>query len=153
MRTRIIFFGALALALTLSAAIPHFAQDARVAPSDADRARHSLAVSILRVINTMEVGHRMEYGSYLTWNDLVSSREFTDDVAKCAAENETPLAGAHFAKGPEILPGWSLRLDLTDGGKAYDLLLEDTMDKTCGYAAVTDERGIIRQSKAIDCPI
>jgi hypothetical protein len=30
---------------------------------------------------------------------------------------------------------------------------EDTMDKACGYAAVTDERGVIRQSKAIDCPI
>jgi hypothetical protein len=74
-------------------------------------------------------------------------------VAKRAVENDTPLYGARFAKGPEILPGWTLRLDLTDGGKGYNLLLEDTTDKTCGYAAVTDERGVIRQSKTIDGPI
>jgi hypothetical protein len=51
------------------------------------------------------------------------------------------------------LPGWSLRLNLTKDGAGYDLMLEDTTDKTCGYAAVTDERGVIRQSKAFDCPI
>jgi hypothetical protein len=32
-------------------------------------------------------------------------------------------------------------------------LLEDKTDKACGYAAITDERGVIRQSKAIDCDI
>jgi hypothetical protein len=95
----------------------------------------------------------MEHGSYSTWNDLVTSREFTEDVAKCAVENDTPLSGARFAKGPEILPGWTLRLDLTDGGKGYNRQLEDTTDKTCGCAAVTDERGVIRQSETIDCPI
>ena len=35
-------------------------------------------------------------------------------------------------------------------GQSYDLLLEDTTDKACGYAAVTDERRVIRQSKAMD---
>jgi hypothetical protein len=46
-----------------------------------------------------------------------------------------------------------LRLDLTEDGKGYDVLLEDTTDKTCAYAALTDERRLIRQSKAIDCQI
>ncbi|HXN50410.1 MAG TPA: hypothetical protein VN943_00635 [Candidatus Acidoferrum sp.] len=51
------------------------------------------------------------------------------------------------------MPGWTLRLNVSSDGKGYDVLLEDTTDQTCGYAAVTDERGIIRQSKAIDCEI
>jgi hypothetical protein len=46
-----------------------------------------------------------------------------------------------------------LRLNLTADAQNYDVLLEDTTDKSCAYAAVTDERGVIRQSKAIDCPI
>jgi hypothetical protein len=46
-----------------------------------------------------------------------------------------------------------LRLNITADGQGYDVLLEDTTDKNCGYAAVTDERGVIRQSKAIDCQI
>lgn len=43
--------------------------------------------------------------------------------------------------------------NVTSDGKGYDVLLEDTTDKSCAYAAVRDERGIIRQSKAIDCAI
>jgi hypothetical protein len=101
----------------------------------------------------MEVTLRIENGRYATWNELLTSREFREDMAKCITEKAMPLAGAHFATGPEILPGWSLRLNLTKDGAGYDLMLEDTTDKTCGYAAVTDERGVIRQSKAIDCPI
>jgi hypothetical protein len=54
---------------------------------------------------------------------------------------------------PEILPGRSLRLNVTADGKGYDLILEDLTDKSCGYALATDERGIIRQSKNIDCAI
>jgi hypothetical protein len=69
------------------------------------------------------------------------------------AKIDPELATAKFAATPEILPGRSLRLNLTADGQAYDLLLEDTTDKVCGYAALTDERGVIRQSKAIDCDI
>ena len=149
MRTRIAFYGAVLLALTLTTAMPQFGQNAKNEPSDADQARHMMAISLLRAINTMEGVLLAKNGSYATWNELLSSQEFTEDIAKC----DTSLAGAHFATGPEILPGWSLRLNLTKDRAGYDVMLEDTTDKTCGYAAVTDERGILRQSKAIDCPI
>jgi len=149
MRTRIAFCGAVLLALTLTTAMPQFGQNAKNEPSDADQARHMMAISLLRAINNMEVVLRGKNGSYATWNELLTSQEFTEDIAKC----DTSLAGAHFATGPEILPGWSLRLNLTKDRAGYDVMLEDTTDKTCGYAAVTDERGILRQSKAIDCPI
>ena len=38
-------------------------------------------------------------------------------------------------------------------GQGYEVLLRDMTDKKCGYAAVTDEDAVIRQSKAIDCDI
>jgi hypothetical protein len=152
MRTRIAFCGAVLLALTLTVAMPQFGQSTKNEPSDADQTRHLMAISLLRAINTLEAALRMKNGSYATWNELLSSQEFTEDMAKCITESGMPLEGAHFAKSPEILPGWSLRLNLTDGGECYDLLLEDTTDKACGYAAVTDERGLIRQSKSIACP-
>jgi hypothetical protein len=153
MRTRIIFCGAVFLFLTLTTAMPQFGQNAKNEPPDADQARHMIAISLLRAINTLEAALRMQNGSYATWNELLSSQEFTEDMAKCITESGMPLEGAHFAKSPEILPGWSLRLNLTDGGEGYDLLLEDTTDKACGYAAGTDERGLIRQSKSIACKI
>jgi hypothetical protein len=44
-------------------------------------------------------------------------------------------------------------LNLTTDGRGYDLMLEDLTDQSCGYAVVSDERGIIWQSETIDCPI
>ena len=138
--------------MTLGAAIPQYGQNAAVPASDAENARHMLAISILRSINTAEVGYQFRHDSYVTWDDLLASKEFAEYEKECLA-NVPELAAVHFSKGAEILPGWTLRLNLTNDGKGYDLLLEDNMDKACGYAAATDERGVIRQSKWIDCPI
>jgi hypothetical protein len=62
-------------------------------------------------------------------------------------------ANEHFSDLPEILPGWNLRLNVHIDGQGYDLLLRDMKDEKCGYAALTDESGVIRQSKAINCNI
>jgi hypothetical protein len=44
-------------------------------------------------------------------------------------------------------------LNVHADGRGYDAMLQDLGDKTCGYAALTDESGVIRQSKAINCNI
>lgn len=72
---------------------------------------------------------------------------------KWAAHNDPQFAGAQLSKPPQILPGWMLRLNLINSGTGYDLHLEDSTDKACGYAVITDERAVIRQSKTIDCAI
>jgi hypothetical protein len=148
-----ILLGVIVAAILFAVAGPQYGQKVAVSSSGADRAKHMLAIGVLRTINTAEAARRMEHGSYVDWDELIASQEFVDYFAKWATQNKDQLSGAHLTKGPEILPGWSLRLDLTDGGKGYDLLLEDTTDKACGYAAGTDERGVIRQSKSIDCEI
>ncbi len=121
--------------------------------SDPDYAKHSLAINLLRAINTEEVSYLHEHNEYASWDALVSNSKFAANTMKWAAMNDPQLAGIHLSSGPEILPGWRLRLILSSNGKQYDVQLEDMIDRKCGYAAITDERGIIRQSKAIDCPI
>ncbi len=141
------------LAFKLGAATPQYGQKDATLSADAVHARHSLAVSFLRAINTAEVDYKFKRGTYASKEALLASEEFTVRGMAWAARNDPQLANAHLSSGPEILPGWSLRLNLTAEGNGYDVLLEDLTDKTCGYAAGSDERGVIRQSKVIDCEI
>jgi hypothetical protein len=141
--------------LVAAASASSFGLDAPAQTSDPDYAKHFFAISFLRNINTAEAGYNSKHGgSYATWEVLLASEEFrASKVLAQLVKIDPQLANAQFSTGSEILPGWSLRLNLTGDGQAYDLMLEDLTDKTCGYAAVTDERGVIRQSKAIDCKI
>jgi len=121
------------------------------APADSAHARHSVAVSLLRAINTAEYDYKNKHGAFASKDSLLASEEFKGRGMAWAARNEPQLASAHPSNGPEVLPGWTLRLNLTPDGKGYDVLLEDTADKSCAWAAYTDERGIIRESKPIGC--
>jgi hypothetical protein len=57
-----------------------------------------------------------------------------------------------YGSGPEIVPGWRLRVTISKDGNAYDLQLEDVADTKCHYAVSSDERGVVRQGKSVDCP-
>lgn len=159
------------LLVFLGVQTPQFAQDAS---TDLGKAhRRQLAISLLRTINTAEVTYHSENGSYATWQTLLSSyRQYFDEfLARNRVVNfvalpgfvnsrETsdtvrvqPIFALHFNDPPEILHGWNLRLNVHSDGQGYDLLLTDMRDEKCGYAVLTDENGVIRQSKAIDCEI
>jgi hypothetical protein len=153
MRVRNIYLALVSGGLMLAVAIPQRAQNRTAPPSADEHARRSVAVNMLRAVNTAEYEYRDRHGSFVGWDVLVASQEFTGRGLHFAAHNEPQLANVQFLKLPEILPGWALRLNVTADGKGYDLLLEDQTDKTCGYAASTDERAVIRQSKTIDCDI
>lgn len=110
-----------------------------------------MAIYLLRAIDTAEVTYKYKHGGSLC--GLVSEEFRADSGMAQLAKNFPDYQNAQFSKRHEILPEWLSRLNLTGGAPAYDLVLEDTTHKTCGYAAITDERGVIRQSKAIDCDI
>jgi hypothetical protein len=152
MRTK---FNLLMLVLLLFAAVtPLSSQNAPAQTSDADHARHSVAINLLRAINTAEVGYKSRHGSYGTWEDFLASDEFpASKVIAMLAKIDPQLANARFSNGPDILPGWSLRLNLIASGEGYDVMLQDTTGKPCGHSAITDEHGVIWQSKTIDCEI
>ena len=91
------------------------------------------------------------YGSYAPWRTLVAHHaEYFDQFT---ALHRQQLPDGHFRDSPEIAPGWNLRMNLHADGEGYEVLLRDRTDKKCGYAAVTDENGVIRQSKTIECDI
>ena len=133
---------------------PQFAQNTSTDPGKAHR-RQS-AISLLRLINTAEVTYHSGNGSYATWQTLLSSyrKVFDEFAARHTVVNFQvgtirPLPPIQFNDPPEILPGWNLRLNLHSDGQGYDLLVRDMTDEKCGYAVLTDENGVIRQSKAI----
>jgi hypothetical protein len=148
---------------------PQFAQDTSTDPGKAQRSQ--LAISLLRLINTAEATYHTENGSYATWQTLLSS--YRTVFAEFLARHSDEFPARHgvvilgqpgavtrhllptipFNDPPEILPGWNLRLNVHSDGQGYDLLLIDMTDEKCGYAVLTDENAVIRQSKAIDCQI
>jgi hypothetical protein len=91
------------------------------------------------------------YGSYASWQTLLAHQP--KYANKFLTMNYPKEANLQFGEMPEILPGWSLRFNVHADGQGYDVRLQSLTDKTCWYAALTDECGVIRQSKAIDCEI
>jgi len=120
---------------------------------DRQREQHSLAINIVRAINAAEANYKKKHGAYATWDTLIANGDFTDAGTKWAPESLPTVSHAMYGSGPEIVPGWKLRLTLSKDGTAYDLLLEDVNDPKCRFAVGSDDRGMIRQSKAIDCPV
>ena len=133
---------------------PSFSQETSPQTADANRTKQMLAVSLLRTINTLEVTYKYGHGGkYAAWDELLGSTEFgASKVATNMSRIDPRLGNAQFATGSEILPGWSLRLNVAADGQKYDLMLRAEKDD-CGYAAVTNESGVIWQAKSIDCPI
>ncbi len=140
-----------ALAAVLQLLISAHAQKAPPKLTDQERQRRSLAINMTRAINAAEANYQKNRGVYANWDTLVGNGDFTDAGTKWAPESFPTVAHAMYGRGKEIVPGWKLRLNLSLDGKAYDLLLEDVTDPKCGYAVVSDERGRIRQSKAVEC--
>ena len=95
------------------------------------------------------MAYRDKHGSFANWHDLLNSEEFTAKGLKWAVRQEPQLRLAQLSDGLQVAPGWTLRFNLIADGRAYDVSLEDNTDNSRGYAVLTDERGIIRESNAL----
>ena len=137
----------------LALAVMVRAQKPSVGVADRERERRSLAVNITRAINSAEADYLRKHQTFANWDTLFGNGDFTENGTKWAPESLPTVAHAMYGRGKEIVPGWKLRLNISNSGGSYDLLLEDTTDPKCLYAIVSDERGVIRQGKALDCPM
>jgi hypothetical protein len=137
----------------LLTAVPAGAQKNSPTSQDRERERHSLAVNIVRAINNAEANYKKTNGAYATWDALLSNNDFTEGGTKWISDAFPTVAHAMYGPAPEIVPGWKLRLQISKNGNAYDLVLEDANDPKCRFAVISDETGVIRQGKALDCPI
>jgi len=118
-----------------------------------EQERRSFAINLTRAIQKAQVDFKAKHGAYANWDSLIGNGYFTSTGTKWASPDFPTVGQALYGSGPEVVPGWRLRLNVSRNGNAYDLLLEDVTDPKCGYAAVTDERGLIRQAKSLECPM
>jgi len=139
--------------LLFSCQATSWAQNGSQAVTDRERERRSFAQNLVKAINAAEADYRKKHDVYANWDTLVGIGDFSSTGTKWAPADFPTVAHALYGSGAEIVPGWRLRLHLSKDGKAYDLLLEDVTDPKCGYAVVTDERGLVRQGKSIDCAL
>ena len=124
------------LVLLLGVLVPQFAQNVPTGPEEAGRQRRATALGLVRTINTAEVVEATTYGSFAQWETLIAHQG--EYINKCTREN-----GMRLGPMPEILPGWSLRLNVRGDGQAFDLMLEDVANKQVPYAAYSNETGAI----------
>ena len=120
---------------------------------DRERERRSFAINLVRTIQKAQLDFKSKHAVYANWDSLIGNGYFTSTGTKWASSDFPTVAQALYGSGPEIVPGWRLRLNVSHSGNAYDLLLEDVTDPKCGYAVVTDERSTIRQATSLECPM
>jgi hypothetical protein len=124
------------LVLLLGVQAPQFAQNVPAGPGDSGKERNWTAIGLVRTINTAEVLELNTYGSFAPWQTLLAHQ--AEYINKCTQEN-----GMRLGAMPEILPGWSLRLNVRADGQAFDLMLKDVASKQVPYAAYSNETGVI----------
>ena len=140
-----IFLRTVLLVLALGTVASQFAQDTSNGSRKADPGRRSLLFGLVRTINTAEAQERVKYGSYGSWRTLLEhQQEYLNSWLRRFYSAHD--ANVHFDDTPEILLAWNLRLNVHTDGQGYDLLLEEATDKS-GYAALSDERGVIGECK------
>ena len=144
---------ALLMILILTWQAASWAQKGAPVVTDRERERRSFAQNLVKALNAAEADYRKKHDVYANWDTLVGIGDFSSSGTKWAPAEFPTVAHALYGNGAEIVPGWRLRLHLSKGDRAYDLLLEDVTDPKCSYAVFSDERGLIRQGKSIDCAL
>jgi hypothetical protein len=135
-----IMLGAALLAFILGTSASQFAQEQ---PNQQDRA---LTLGLLRTINTAEVTHFAQHGSYVSWDALrEQNSKYLDDWLATYYSHDNSV---HFATLPQVLPGWRVRLNVHSDGKGYDVRVQD-VGKDKSYAALSDESGVIWQAEPL----
>lgn len=120
----------------------HNAQNTPAQTDNSQHANRSVAIGFLRTINTAEMAYRAKHATFASWPSL---------LAAGSLQTKQPTGRRVLSLvDRQIPPGWKLRFfNLAVDGQAYDVLLEDTTDKEHRFAVLTDERGVIRECKAL----
>jgi hypothetical protein len=142
-----IMFSVLVIGATL--AVP-FSKGQSVNGKGPESQDRRLAVDLVRAINTAEMAYRdRSGGSFAGWAGISASPEFTSAIAR-SSHGEPKFKNVNLSSPGEILPGWGLRLTLSEDRKSYTVILVNTADQ-CSYSLTSDQEGIIREGRAIGC--
>lgn len=140
MRKRIVLSTTL-LIMVLGILRPQFAQDIPTHSPTPDPDRHARALGLLRTIGTAEFAYKANYGSFASWQTLLS-----DPEQQRYFNSWLRRTNLQFGPMPELLPGRNLRANVHADGQGFDILLEDITAQD-GYALLLTEHGAIRECK------
>ena len=127
------------------------AQEPQPQPQTVEQPQYRTALALVRAINTAEVVDLSTYGSFSSWEVLVSHhQQYFDDFAAMNVHHQQ-IPNSKFGEPPEVLPGWNLRLNLHSDGQGYDLMLQDMTEKKCPFAFFSNEQALIWESKVMGC--
>lgn len=107
------------------------------------------AVNVVRLINTAEADYKFKMGKYANWRDMLNSPIFRKTLAR--TQDVYRLEKNALARGPEVIPGYQLRLVVSPAGDHYVLSLEEVRVKECATFFYSDDRGLIQEGKNIGC--
>lgn len=144
--------GLLGILIFLAGPPLSWGQKGTISTAQPERERHSFAQNFARALNAAEADYFKQHQVYANWDTLLGLGYFSQSGTRWISQDFPTVAHALYGSGSEVVPGWRLRLHLSNHDKSYDISVEDVNDLKCGYAVTTDERGMVRQGKSVDCP-
>lgn len=108
---------------------------------ETSRNSRMMGIEVVRNIETAEVEHKAWHGAFADWGELYS-----------APDEQKRWQSLQVSAGPEVIPGWKLKLVASADGEHFEVSLQNIADK-CGFSFFSDEHGVIYQGGAIDCSI
>jgi hypothetical protein len=106
------------------------------------KARRVQALSATRNVNNMQANQPGARGNtYLRHEDLASS-----PFAQNPKQSGEAFKAFNLTPGEEILPGWELKLEVSDEG--YWFMIKDKTDP-CGFAYISNRAGLIYSAEPI----
>ena len=113
------------------------------APSPEQLARRREGVRLARTINNLQANQPgAKSGAFLAQPDL-STSPFASQATGAQADF---LRQLDFTPGKEVMPGWTLTLDVTARG--YWFMVRDKSD-ACGFTLVSNQQGLIFEGQPL----
>lgn len=111
------------------------------------------AVLLLRLINTAEMRFHNS-GTYANWSQLVRSgipQEIMQEMSRRMGGVVGRPGDELSLASPQPVRGYSLTMDVAQGGRNYMCLLRDTSQARCRPSFYTDQRGLILEATPLGC--
>jgi|GEM_PF-3474164 ABC-type siderophore export system fused ATPase/permease subunit len=109
------------------------------------------AVDLIRAINTAEHAYSRHQHYFANWSELSKSEELKAAIQHFHLADSGLVTAKLSDSYSSILPGWTLRLTVSEDRKSYAVFITDNTTEKCPLSFQSDEGGIIRQATELGC--
>lgn len=106
-------------------------------------------ISLAKTVVTAEIVYSMSHGhSFVSWDELYRSPDTQKFWQPSSGQPNSPQT--QISAGPEVIPGWTLRVLTSPDGKHFQVAVHKSGNK-CGLAVFIDESGLVYEAGYADC--